>query len=93
MGVLNDNIVGGAAGVSTGQETWSPSSNDWDYTHDGSGEWPVAGNALGDDTDGAYIDITGGDSGIYSLHTFDGDFGYQLLLWIIITRYKSACRR
>ena len=80
MGVLNDNIVGGAAGVSTGQETWSPSSNDWDYTHDGSGEWPVAGNALGDDTDGAYIDITGGDSGIYSLHTFDGDFDIEFTL-------------
>lgn len=73
MGVLNDNIVGGAAGVSTGQETYAPSSNDWDYTY-AQNEWPAAGNTLGDDSDGGYIYNTGGDSGISSLFTFDGDF-------------------
>ena len=63
----------GAAGVSTGQETWSPSSNDWDYTYDGSGEWPAAGNTLGDDSGGGFIYTNGGDSMITSLFTFDGD--------------------
>ena len=72
MGVLNDNIVGGAAGVSTGQETYAPSSNDWDYTY-AQNEWHAAGNTLGDDSDGGYIYNTGGDSGISSLFTFDGD--------------------
>ena len=52
----------------------APSSNDWDYTFDGGGDWPFAGNALGDGTSGGYVNNTGGDSAIYSLHTFDGDF-------------------
>jgi len=77
MGVLNDNIVGGAAGASTGQEIYAPSSNDWDYTYDGSGEWPAAGNSLGDDSDGGYVDNSGGDSALSSLFTFDGDFDIE----------------
>ena len=51
----------------------APSSNDWDYTFAQS-EWPVAGNPLGDHTSGGYVDNTGGDSAIFSLHTFSGDF-------------------
>jgi len=73
MGVLNDNIVGGAAGASTGQETWALSSNDWDYTYSNN-EHPVAGNPLGDHTIGAYWKATSHNNGISCLITLDGDF-------------------
>jgi len=59
--------------IDTGKNI-APSSNDWDYTFDGGGEWPAAGNALGDHTSGGFVDNTGGDSTISSLITFDGDF-------------------
>ena len=75
MGVLHDNMLAGAmAGVSTGQETYAVSSNDWDYSFDGGGEWPVSGNPLGDHSEGSYANPTGGDSGISGLITLDGDF-------------------
>ena len=63
-----------AAGAIDGPQVIAPSSNDWDYTFDGGGEWPVAGNTLGDHTIGGYIDNIGGDSALGSLITFDGDF-------------------
>jgi len=59
--------------------TIAPSSNDWDYTF-AQNEWPFAGNALGDHTLGGYVDNTGGDSGISSLHTFDGAFDIEWTL-------------
>ena len=62
------------------QEIYAPSSNDWDYTYDGGGEWPVSGNSLGDHTVGGYIDNTGSNSAIYSLFTFDGDFEIEWTL-------------
>ena len=67
------------SGVSTSQ-TIVPSSNDWDYSFDGGGEWPAAGNALGDHTLGGAIDHTGGDSALSSLIVLDGDFTIALTL-------------
>lgn len=54
----------------------APSSNDWDYTFAG-GDWPVAGNPLGDHTIGAYIDNIGGDNALDCLITLDGDFDIE----------------
>jgi len=68
------------AGAVDGAQVIAPSSNDWDYTFDGGGEWPVAGNSLGDDSDGCYIDNTGGDSAISCLMTLDGDFEIEFTL-------------
>ena len=62
-----------ASGVASGPQVIAPSSNDWDYTFAGGGEWPAAGNALGDNTSGGFVDNTGGDSALSSLLTFDGD--------------------
>ena len=76
MGVLNDNIVGGAAGVSTGQETWALSSNDWDYSYNND-IWHAGGNVLGDHTVGGFVSCpttAGGNYGLRSLFTLDGDF-------------------
>tara|TARA_R110002020_G_scaffold467144_1_gene690434 strand:+ start:97 stop:1830 length:1734 start_codon:yes stop_codon:yes gene_type:complete len=76
MGVLNDNIVGGAAGVSTGQETYAPSSNDWDYSYHNN-IWNAGGNVLGDHTVGGFVNCpttAGGNYGLRSLFTLDGDF-------------------
>lgn len=61
------------AGAVDGPQVIAPSSNDWNYTYS-QNEWPFAGNSLGDGTLGGYVDNVGGDSGITSLHTFDGDF-------------------
>tara|TARA_R110002167_G_scaffold61151_8_gene172515 strand:+ start:5812 stop:7542 length:1731 start_codon:yes stop_codon:yes gene_type:complete len=63
-----------AGAVVSDPQVIAPSSNDFDYTFDGGGEWPVAGNPLGDHTIGAYVNDVGGDSGIFCLHTLDGDF-------------------
>tara|TARA_R110002020_G_scaffold173776_4_gene364729 strand:- start:331 stop:2070 length:1740 start_codon:yes stop_codon:yes gene_type:complete len=80
MGVLNDNIVAGSAGASTGQEIYAPSTSDWDYTFS-QDEWAFAGNTLGNDTiGGATRSVNGGDSGIYSLHTFDGDLAISFTI-------------
>ena len=72
-----------AGAVASGPQVIAPSSNDWDYTFAAS-EWPAAGNTLGDHTIGGFIDTTGGDSGIYSLVTFDGDFEIAFTLGITI---------
>jgi len=77
MAIFHGNAI--PSGTSK-QKTWSPTSNGWDYTFDGSGEWPAAGNSLGDDSDGGYIDNTGSNSAIYSLFTFDGDFEIEWTL-------------
>lgn len=69
-----------AAGAIAGPQVIAPSSNDWDYTFDGGGEWPAAGNALGDGTSGGYIDNIGGDSAISSLITLDGDYEIQFTI-------------
>ena len=53
----------------------APSSNDFDYAYDGSDDWTVAGNTLGDHTIGADIKtVVHADSSISSLHTFKGAF-------------------
>ena len=56
-----------------GGQTIAPSSNDWDYSFDGGGEWLASGNALGDHTSGGFVDGAGGDSALPSLITFDGN--------------------
>ena len=63
-----------AAGAVDGPQVIALSSNDFELTFDGGGDWPVAGNTLGDHTIGAYVNDVGGDSGIFCLHTLDGDF-------------------
>jgi hypothetical protein len=74
-----------ASGVSdTGPQVIAPSSNDWDYTFADS-EWPVAGNTLGDHTLGTYVNPTGGNSAIFSLPTFDGDFEVEFTLGAAFT--------
>ena len=67
-----------------GEQIIAPSSNDWDYTF-ADDEWPVAGNALGDHTLGTYVNPTGGNSAIYSLPTFDGDFEVEFTLGAAFT--------
>jgi len=67
-------IIPASQTLVAGEQIIAPSSNDWDYTFDGGGDWPTAGNTLGDHTIGGYIDNTSGDSALSSLITFDGDF-------------------
>jgi hypothetical protein len=69
-----------AAGAIDEPQVIAPSSNDWDYSFDGGGEWPAAGNTLGDHTIGGYIDNIGGDSALSSLITFDGDFEVEFTM-------------
>jgi hypothetical protein len=60
----------------------TPSSNDWDYTFDGGGEWKCSGRATGsnDDGDGAVDNNAAGDSGVFSLYTFGGDFDIEFTI-------------
>jgi hypothetical protein len=74
MAIFHGNAIPSAV---LGDQVIAPSSNDWDYSFDGGGDWPVAGNSLGDHEDGAYIDNVGGDSALSSLITFDGDFDIE----------------
>jgi len=61
-----------AGAIAAEPQVIAPSSNDWDYTFSRD-SFPAAGNALGDSTSGGFVDdISHG--GIFSLHTFDGDF-------------------
>jgi hypothetical protein len=73
MAIFHGNAIPSGAAQ---QEVWSPSSNDWDYSYAG-GDWPVAGNTLGDHTIGAYIDNVGGDNALDCLITLDGDFDIE----------------
>ena len=77
-------LMMGAGAVASGPQVIAPSSNDWDYTFSDS-EWPVAGNPLGDHTIGAYVNPTGGNSAIFSLPTFDGDFEVEFTLGAAFT--------
>lgn len=70
-------LIGFGSGNSSGPQVIAPSSNDWDYTFDGGGEWPFAGNALGDHTQGGYVDNIGGDSAISCLITLNGAFDIE----------------
>jgi hypothetical protein len=74
-----------ASGVASGPQVIAPSSNDWDYTFAGGGEWPAAGNPLGDHTIGMSVNPTGGNSGLFSLETFDGDFEVEFTLGAAFT--------
>ena len=65
-----------AAGAIDEPQVIAPSSNDWDYTFS-QNEWPCAGNTLGDGTVGGFTTVSGGDSGISSLPTFDGAFDIE----------------
>jgi len=67
-------IIPASQTLVAGEQIIALSSNDWDYTFDGGGEWNTAGNALGDHDEGGYVYNTGGDSAISSLITLDGDF-------------------
>jgi hypothetical protein len=64
-----------AAGAIDEPQEIALSSNDWDYTFDGSDDWMVTGNSLGDHTIGGFVEtVVHADSGISSLPTLDGDF-------------------
>lgn len=78
MAILHTGLAKVLAG---GDQEITPSSNDWDYSFS-QDEWKCSGRATGsdDDMDGAVDNDAAGDSGVISLHTFDGDFDIEFTI-------------
>jgi hypothetical protein len=72
-----------ASGVSdTGPQVIAPTRFDETFAQD---EWPYASNPLGDHTIGMSVNPTGGNSGLFSLETFDGAFEVEFTLGAAFT--------
>ncbi len=78
MAIFHGNAIPSGVG---GDQEITPSSNDWDYSFS-QDEWKCSGRATGsdDDGDGAVDNDAAGDSGVISLHTFEGDFDIEFTI-------------